>query len=66
MSTERRQRRESSSAVALVGSKASPAEADAYKRMLVGIAQKAAEASKEGGFLGIDLASRPDAGARSR
>ncbi len=41
------------SAVALVGSKASPAEAEAYKSMLVGIAQKAAEASKEGGFLGF-------------
>jgi hypothetical protein len=40
-------------AVDLVARKASPAEADAYKQMLVGIAQKAAEASKEGGFLGF-------------
>ncbi len=41
------------SAVELVARKASPAEADAYKAMLVGVAQKAAEASKEGGFLGF-------------
>lgn len=41
------------SAVELVATKASPAEADAYKAMLVGVAQKAAEASKEGGFLGF-------------
>jgi hypothetical protein len=40
-------------AVDLVAKKASPAEADAYKAMLVGVAQKAAEASKEGGFLGF-------------
>ena len=40
-------------AVGLVASKASPAEADAYRNMLAGIAQKAAEASKEGGFLGF-------------
>lgn len=37
----------------LVARKASPAEADAYRRMLVDVAQKAAEASKEGGFLGF-------------
>ena len=37
----------------LVAKKASPAEADAYRNMLVAIAQKAAEASKEGGFLGF-------------
>lgn len=36
-----------------MATKASPAEADAYKAMLVGVAQKAAEASKEGGFLGF-------------
>lgn len=41
------------SAVDLVASKASPAEADAYKQMLASVAQKAAEASKEGGFLGF-------------
>jgi len=41
------------SAVDLVATRASPAEADAYKAMLVGVAQKAAEASKEGGFLGF-------------
>ena len=40
-------------AVALVGQKASPAEADAYKAMIVGVAEKAAGASKEGGFLGF-------------
>jgi hypothetical protein len=41
------------SAVELVARKASPVEADAYKAMLAGIARKAAEASKEGGFLGF-------------
>ncbi len=41
------------SAVELVARKASPAEAEAYKAMLAGVAQKAAEASKEGGFLGF-------------
>jgi hypothetical protein len=41
------------SAADLVAQKASPAEADAYRNMLVAIAQKAAEASKEGGFLGF-------------
>jgi hypothetical protein len=41
------------SAVDLVARKASPAEAEAYKSMLAGVAQKAAEASKEGGFLGF-------------
>jgi hypothetical protein len=40
-------------AVALVAAKASPAEADAYRDMLVAVARKAAEASKEGGFLGF-------------
>jgi hypothetical protein len=40
-------------AVGLVASKASPAEADAYRNMLAGIARKAAEASKEGGLLGF-------------
>jgi len=41
------------SAVELVARKASPAEAEAYRAMLAGVAQKAAEASKEGGFLGF-------------
>jgi hypothetical protein len=41
------------SAVALVAAKASPAEAEAYKQMLVSVAQQAADASKEGGFLGF-------------
>jgi hypothetical protein len=41
------------SAVELVARKASPAEAAAYQAMLAGVAQKAAEASKEGGFLGF-------------
>ena len=33
--------------------KASPAEAQAYKQMLVDVAQQAADASNEGGFLGF-------------
>lgn len=41
------------SAADLVAAKASPAEAAAYRKMLVDIAQKAAEASNEGGFLGF-------------
>ena len=41
------------SAVALLGAKASPDEATAYKQMLVDVAQQAADASKEGGFLGF-------------
>ena len=41
------------SAVSLVSRKASPAEADAYRTMLVGVAEKAANAAKEGGFLGF-------------
>lgn len=40
-------------AVDLVARKGSPAEADAYRAMLVGVAEKAAGASKEGGFLGF-------------
>ena len=39
-------------AAAIVSQK-SPAEADEYKQWLVSLARKAAEASKEGGFLGI-------------
>lgn len=41
------------SAVALVAAKASPVEAEAYKQMLLGVAQQAADASKEGGLLGF-------------
>jgi len=41
------------SAADLVASKASPEEAAAYRRMLVDIAQTAADASTEGGFLGF-------------
>jgi hypothetical protein len=39
-------------AAALVGKK-SPGEADSYKQWLLSLAQKTAEASKEGGFLGL-------------
>jgi hypothetical protein len=38
---------------ALVASKATPEEAAAFGRWLVDIAQKAADAAKEGGFMGI-------------
>jgi hypothetical protein len=38
---------------ALVDRKATPEEADGVKRWLVGIAQRTAEAAKEGGFLGF-------------
>ena len=41
------------SAVDLVARKASPAEADAYRKMLADVAEHAANASKEGGFLGF-------------
>lgn len=41
------------SATDLVTRKASAAEADAYRKMLVGVAEKTAAASKEGGFLGF-------------
>lgn len=40
-------------AVDLLGPKATPAETDAYRHMVVDSAQKAAQASKEGGFLGF-------------
>jgi hypothetical protein len=51
-------------AVAIVSQK-SPAEADEFKRWLVSLAQKTAEASKEGGFLGIGgtLVSDSESGA---
>ena len=41
------------SAVDLVARKGSPAEAEAYRAMLADVAEKAANASKEGGFLGF-------------
>ena len=41
------------SAVGLVALKATQAEADAYRRMVVDSADKAAQASREGGFLGF-------------
>jgi hypothetical protein len=41
------------SAVDVVAKKGSPAEVDAYRNMLVGVARKSAEASTEGGFLGF-------------
>jgi hypothetical protein len=41
------------STVDLVVAKATPAEAQAYKSMLVSVAEQAANASKEGGFLGF-------------
>jgi hypothetical protein len=37
----------------LVARKSSAAETDAYRKMLVSVAQTAANASKEGGFLGF-------------
>ena len=40
-------------AVELVARKGSPPEADAYRKMLVDVAQRVANASKEGGFLGF-------------
>jgi hypothetical protein len=42
-----------SSAVGLLNHKASAAEVDAYRHLLVRVAQRAANAAKEGGFLGI-------------
>lgn len=41
------------SATALVAAKATPDEAEAYRQMLVRVAEQAANASKEGGFLGF-------------
>jgi hypothetical protein len=37
----------------LVSRKATPEEAQAYKQMIIGVAEKTASASKEGGFLGF-------------
>jgi hypothetical protein len=42
-----------SQAVAAVAAKASPAEAQEFKMWLMSIARKAADAAKEGGFLGF-------------
>jgi len=41
------------SAVSVVASKATPAEIEAYRQMLVSVAERAANASNEGGFLGF-------------
>src|SRR4029453_1608819 len=41
------------SAANLVARKGSPAEADAYRKMLADVAERAANASTEGGFLGF-------------
>lgn len=40
-------------AMALLDQKASPEEVDAYKRFVFGLAETVANASREGGFLGI-------------
>jgi len=40
-------------AVALLERKASAQELDAYRHLLVGVAERAADAAKEGGFLGF-------------
>ena len=42
-----------SEAVRILGEKATPEEVDAYKRFTMSVAQAAASAHKEGGFLGI-------------
>ena len=47
-STERLQ-----AALAVLGEKASPEEVDAYKRFVLAVAEAAAEAHKEGGFMGV-------------
>lgn len=41
------------SAVSVVAAKATPAEAEAYRQMLASVAERAANASNEGGFLGF-------------
>ncbi|MDQ3700886.1 MAG: hypothetical protein M3442_08200 [Chloroflexota bacterium] len=40
-------------AAAILAAKSTPAEAEGYKRWVVAIGRKVAEAAKEGGFLGI-------------
>jgi len=42
-----------SATVGILNRKATPTEADAYRRLLARVAQRAADAAKEGGFLGI-------------
>jgi hypothetical protein len=42
-----------SAVASLLAAKASPEEAEGFKQWLLGIAQKVAEAAKEGGFLGF-------------
>jgi hypothetical protein len=42
-----------SAVIELLNQKASATETDAYRRLLVRVAQRAASAAKEGGFLGI-------------
>jgi hypothetical protein len=37
----------------LISRKATPEETQAYKQMIMGVAEKTANASKEGGFLGF-------------
>lgn len=41
------------SSIAILESKAGPAETDAYRQILYGIAEKVANAAREGGFLGF-------------
>jgi hypothetical protein len=40
-------------ATAILARKASPPESDAYRRLLMSVARKTANAAKEGGFLGV-------------
>jgi len=40
-------------AVGIIGEKGAPEDVDAYKRFVLAVAQAAAEAHKEGGFVGI-------------
>jgi hypothetical protein len=40
-------------AMGLLGRKAAPGEAAAYRHLILGVAEKAASAAKEGGFLGF-------------
>ena len=52
------------SAVAIVESKAPPEDVDAYKGFVLAVAQSAAEANREGGFIGIggeEVAAREQA-----
>jgi hypothetical protein len=52
------------SSLAILGSKASQEEIDAYRRLLYGIADKVANAAREGGFLGFG-GTRVSEGERS-